>query len=213
MMNYPLPMLASFLISIVITTSEPFTQLSSSTSIATSASGWRIEGIVKKLGARLVPPAGVDPDEDVFTKGQHLDEATLFKIPWEPDSIENIPKASQGSDSQNDANLPNALLLQSERYRKKIPVSETPTVRKRPFECDLQNCRKSFSVCSNLNSHRRTHTGERPFKCPDCEKSFSQSGNRNSHYKKIHDKNERKLPILYEHKASSGGEQHKCQSV
>ena len=158
MMNYPLPMLASFLISIVITTSEPFTQLSSSTSIATSASGRRVGGIVKKLGARLAPPAGVDPDEDVLTKGQHLDETTLFNIPWEPDSIENIPKASQGSDSQNNANPPNAPLLQSERYRKRIPVSETPTVRKRPFECDLQNCRKSFSVCSNLNSHRRTHT-------------------------------------------------------
>ena len=146
MMNYPLHMLASFLISIVITTSEPFTQLSSSTSIATSASGWRIEGIVKKLGARLAPPAGVDPDEDVFTKGQHLDEATLFKIPWEPDSIENIPKASQGSDSQNDANLPNALLLQSDDTEKKfqsvrLPLSESVPlnviykIAENPFPC------------------------------------------------------------------------------
>jgi hypothetical protein len=49
----------------------------------------------------------------------------------------------------------------------------------KPFKCDF--CEKTFITKSNLTVHERTHTGEKPFKCDFCENSFSQKSSLNRH--------------------------------
>ncbi|NXA81472.1 ZN572 protein, partial [Thryothorus ludovicianus] len=38
-----------------------------------------------------------------------------------------------------------------------------------------EQCRKRFLLSSTLRKHQRTHTEEKPFRCPDCGQSFRQN--------------------------------------
>jgi KRAB domain-containing zinc finger protein len=49
----------------------------------------------------------------------------------------------------------------------------------RPHVCE--DCARSFKVKKHLESHRRTHTGEKSFQCRHCEKSFAKEWTRTQH--------------------------------
>ena len=42
-------------------------------------------------------------------------------------------------------------------------------------------CQKTFSHLTGLNTHKHSHSGERPFKCGFCEKTFKQLADLTSH--------------------------------
>lgn len=65
------------------------------------------------------------------------------------------------------------------------PNTSKPTT---PFACDYPGCGKSFNKPSRLNSHMRSHTGERPFKCTydGCSKDYMEEKHLAQHVADTH---------------------------
>lgn len=51
----------------------------------------------------------------------------------------------------------------------------------KPFQCKY--CKKSFSQSSTLRNHTRLHTGEKPYKCNVCHFAYSQLAGLRAHQK------------------------------
>jgi len=53
--------------------------------------------------------------------------------------------------------------------------------KRKRFCCDIPGCSKMFAQKNNLDTHRRSHSGESPYVCPYCQRRFTQSVNLKTH--------------------------------
>ncbi|XP_064629742.1 early growth response protein 1-like isoform X5 [Lineus longissimus] len=65
----------------------------------------------------------------------------------------------------------------------------TPLIQSKKFTCEF--CHKSFSLSHHLVSHKRIHTGEKPYVCRICGRRFSQPHNKRRHEIFMHSRNMR----------------------
>ncbi|XP_054640705.1 zinc finger and BTB domain-containing protein 49 isoform X2 [Dunckerocampus dactyliophorus] len=61
-------------------------------------------------------------------------------------------------------------------------VAEPPQQTGHKYCCNI--CGKIFKHPSNLEMHKRSHTGEKPFECNICGRNFSQAGNLQTHLRR-----------------------------
>ncbi|KAJ8000477.1 hypothetical protein DPEC_G00180530 [Dallia pectoralis] len=68
-----------------------------------------------------------------------------------------------------------------------LPVdSPDPLKKRRIHRCDFNSCNKVYTKSSHLKAHRRTHTGEKPYKCiwEGCTWKFARSDELTRHFRK-----------------------------
>ncbi|VDN31166.1 unnamed protein product [Gongylonema pulchrum] len=64
-----------------------------------------------------------------------------------------------------------------------LPHEKIPKNMKCPMRCAI--CNRVFGQC-HMVAHERTHTGERPFRCPICFRRFSMKANMKMHVMSVH---------------------------
>ncbi|GAA5994458.1 hypothetical protein JCM5350_007042 [Sporobolomyces pararoseus] len=56
-----------------------------------------------------------------------------------------------------------------------------PPSRRKTLFCSYEGCGKAYSRQSRLDEHERTHSGERPFVCPECSATFTRVSHLKAH--------------------------------
>ncbi|XP_052273602.1 B-cell lymphoma/leukemia 11A-like isoform X2 [Dreissena polymorpha] len=117
------------------------------------------------------PPFWFQNHHDNFFKNFHLSDIT--------------PNGFGGISSGNESSNPSSSVLNSMNATSTpIPTNGSPAVRKDRLRNDTcEFCGKVFKNCSNLTVHRRSHTGEKPYKCMLCSYACAQSSKLTRHMK------------------------------
>ncbi|KAG6459864.1 hypothetical protein O3G_MSEX011645 [Manduca sexta] len=78
------------------------------------------------------------------------------------------------------------ICLKSSKNRVNLDQHMRNVHKGRPNNKMCHHCGKGFPTKVQLESHMRTHTGERPFICEYCPTTFTQKSNLYKHYRQVH---------------------------
>ncbi|XP_008410782.1 Krueppel-like factor 3 isoform X1 [Poecilia reticulata] len=84
-----------------------------------------------------------------------------------------------------ECNNPSVIVRTSSKHP--LPAESPDTQKKRRIHCcDFSGCNKVYTKSSHLKAHRRTHTGEKPYKCvwEGCTWKFARSDELTRHFRK-----------------------------
>lgn len=101
-------------------------------------------------------------------------------------AIKDIPPEEEllvwyGQNSVYHMGLPLTSHNTGEVDRNKVPLPCQPSAADHVDKLRCVLCRRAFNSRSNLRSHMRIHTMEKPFSCKFCNKCFSQSSTLRNH--------------------------------
>lgn len=155
-----------------------------------------IPGLAEKLNGF---PAALRLKEEFLAKNmmQHQQNAQLPQVPlFNPFSQMDPFDASKrlkmdGNDGwwnlsnfhRNEALLENLKAKLPHGFNPNQNVLQPPVKEKSKRNDTCEYCGKVFKNCSNLTVHRRSHTGEKPYKCELCSYACAQSSKLTRHMK------------------------------
>ncbi|KAL1894215.1 hypothetical protein Sste5346_006001 [Sporothrix stenoceras] len=131
----------------------------------------------RKATEELVVDRPLPPDSELHQlKGQST--STQHPSEHEPSTVDDL-ESQDGHSAPSEAHttpVTTALSTASRRF-----PSDLKTI-----PCTWPNCTKTFNRPARLTAHLRSHTNDRPFKCPDCDKTYLEEKHLRQHIKGSH---------------------------